>query len=167
MKLTKKMIVFILTLMIATSIGSLNAYAWAESTYATKAPNGVTGEWAKSETDNTVTTPTSDAKGSDIKCYYKPATLKSLPSSFKASNDRALEIWAMEDDPTGDDHFKTYSGKFSGRSLTKITLTKTNISGSVEPNASVELYIKQNVHAINGDGSKNYTSLFSFYWSTL
>lgn len=165
MKLSKKLIAIVMTFVATISISTLNAYAFDISTYATAAPSGSTGEWVSSAVDKSVTASTSDANGANIYFYYKPKTLKSLSSLFKANSGRTLEIWAMEDDPTGDDHFKTYSGTFSGRTLTKIQLKKTNISGSIEPNANVELYVKQRVGKINGDKTSKYSSLYSFYWT--
>lgn len=162
----KKFVAAVLTLIIM-SMCSISTYAYFISTYSTAAPGGKTGEWANSTVDTSITTPTSDALGSSIGLYANTDSFKSLSTSFVGNNGRTYEIYAMEDDPTGDEHYKTYRGIFSGRVLNTIELVKTNISGSVEPNANVELYTKHRVGKITGDKSSTYTSLFSYYYQTL
>lgn len=165
MKATKKFVAALLALVVM-AMCSISSYAYFISTYATAAPGGTTGEWASSSVDTSITTPTADALGSSIGLYAKTSTFKSLSTSFVANDGRSYEIYAMEDDPTGDDHYKTYRGIFSGRTFDTIELVKTNISGSVEPTASVELYTKHRVGKITGDKSSTYTSLFSYYYMT-
>ncbi len=166
MKVSKKFVVAILTLIIM-SMCSISTYAFFISTYATAAPGGKTGEWASSSVDKSITTPTSNASGSSIGLYAKTDSFKSLSSSFVGNSGRSYEIYAMEDDPAGDDHYKTYKGIFNGRALNTIELVKTNISGSVEPNANVELYTKHRVGKITGDKTSTYTTLFSYYYQAL
>lgn len=163
MKASKKILAAVLALVVI-AMYPISSYAYSISTYATAAPGGTTGEWANSNVDTSITTLTSDALGSSIELYAKTATFKSLSTSFVANNGRSYEIYAMEDDPTGDDHYKTYRGIFNGRAFDTIELVKTNIPGSVEPTASVELYTKHRVGKITGDKSSKYTSLFSYYY---
>lgn len=142
----------------------IGAYAWSTSTWATAAPSGYAGEWADSSVDKTVTTSSSPAKGSNVYTYFK--NYKKLPNGFVSNNGRTLEVWAMEDDPgSGDEHFKTYAGKFSGVTVTDFVLVRTDISGMIEPTYDLELYTRQRVGKISGDTVTKHGSLYSFYFS--
>lgn len=91
---------------------------------------------------------------------------KSLSTDFKSNNNRIVEIQLWEDDFVGNDHLKTYKGKFEGRTLYEINLTKTNWTDKYiegEGDNAAELFIKYKVDSVDGDDTKSVSSgLFKF-----
>lgn len=163
MKKRSKIILSLLLLVCLSSSVLVQANAgWSWN--AMKGPGGTVNEWVNSVVDKTLTTSTSEAKGSEIRTYFK--NYQTLPSAYKANNERVLTIKAMEDDPAGDDHFKSYKGEFNGRAVCNFEVTGKHITGSVEGNRYIELYLKQNLEKVKGDGATTYTTLYSFYFAT-
>lgn len=163
MKKRSKIILSLLLLVCLSSSVLVQANAgWSWN--AMKGPGGTSGEWVNSVVDKTLTTSTGDANGSEIRTYFE--NYKTLPSGFKSSSERLIKIKAFEDDPTGDDHFKTYTADFNGRTINKFIKIEKHITGSVEGNRYIELYLSQNLYPVKGDAVTAYTTLYSFYFAT-
>lgn len=162
-KKAKTILSITMTLILMLSL-YINTYALYLESTAHKAPNGTAGQWVSDDHVWNTNTASSPAKAEDIYFYYKESTLKSLPSGFVSSNNRAFKLYVMEDDVSDDEYVKYYTGTFTGPYLSRITFDHIVASSSIEINSGVELYIKQFVGTIAGDTSTSYTSLYSYYF---
>lgn len=141
------------------------SYAYSEELYAHYGPGGSNNSWASTRSDPSYMTATrAPVTPNKVSFYYKPSTLRSLPSSFVSSNDRKIRIYLMEKDTLSDDDYAMfYEGKFNGKYISSIQFHSTVSEDDLEVGKSVELFIKQYVEAIKGDKDSKYTSLFSYY----
>ncbi len=96
--------------------------------------------------------------------YFKD--YNSLGSKFASNNGRTLVVQLYDDDTFNDDLLKTYTGTFSGRTLSEINLTTVNWTDTnVEPSGDngVELFIKYKVNKVTGDSTTSVgAGLFKF-----
>lgn len=142
----------------------INAFAYLEQE-AHAAPGGTAGTWVNDTNVRNMTASSKPVYANMVSFYYKPNTLKSLPSTFASNSNRTYKMYVMEDDVGNyDDYVKYYTGVFSGRYLSSISYDSTVATGSIEDLRGIELYIRQQVGTVSGDNSTSYTTLFSFYF---
>lgn len=143
----------------------LSASAYYDEANAHFGPGGNTNTWVSTRNDvSDMSASKNPVKASDVYFYYKPSTLRELPSNFVASNSRQIKIYLMERDAFGgDDRAKYYEGNFNGRTINSISYKSTSTNEDLEVGRGVELFIEQYVTRVGGDGGTAYTSLFSYY----
>ena len=130
----------------------------------TDAPSVKLGQWVAGP-KYSLTGSQHTAEGKNTYTYFQ--NYKSLSTTF-GDRSRGLEIYLMEDDFwNANDQVKLYYGEFSGRTLSKITLTKTLFEGALDnPNdPTCELYIELKVYKGSNpdDPMDKYTgSLFQY-----
>ena len=165
-KFIRKSIALFLTIAIFCACG-LTASAYIIEANAHYGPDGYTNSWASTRDDvSDMTASKSPVTPSDVGFYWKPTTARALPASFVSSNSRSLQIYLMERDTLSDDDYvKYYVGKFAGKYVSSITFSHEATDEDLEAGKGVELFIKQYVSRVNGDGGSYYTSLFGYYCS--
>lgn len=159
-KLTKRLFAL---LMVVSLVCVCAITASASGSGYVNAPKSNTGSY-KSSTAYACYAASENAPLANTYTYFKDYS--SLSSDFASNNDRRVTIQLWEDDVFSNDLLKTYTGKFSGRTLSEINLTKTNWTDTnVEPAGDhcAELFIKYKVDAVNSDKiSEVAAGLFKF-----
>lgn len=143
----------------------LSASAYYIESNAHYAPGGTTNSWADNRKDiSNMTASKAPVTPDNVYFYWKPNTARALPSSFASSNNRIIKIYLMERDTLNDDDYvKYYEGNFLGKYVNSISYKHNATDEDLEVGRGVELYIKQYVTRVSGDGGSSYTSLFGYY----
>ncbi len=130
-----KKIKFLLSLMLVFIFALyLNVYSFAYyEQYAHEAPGGTAGQWVSGAYVSDMVASDTPVYPDMVAFYYKPSTIKSLPTTFANSSSRAFYMYVMEDDIGDyDDYVKYYTGTFSGRTLSGITFSHTCTDDSIQ-----------------------------------
>lgn len=159
-----KKIIMSLVLIGVMVIGMCGAVSAKTTTGVWNSPKTTAGSWWSGYDNDDITSLTgtsSSIYGGDVGVYFYASSV-GMPNGFIRSSNRTGEIELKEDDSSWFDENETarkITGYFaydnSGRyRMTSYKITYTN-SSCIEPNKTVELYLRIKINTISGDTTKN------------